>query len=402
MKIGIVCEGKKPPDSRVALTPQQCVEIQTQYDVEFIIEPSPTRCISDAQYKAAGLIISKDLSHCHILMGIKEVPIDQLIPHKIYMFFSHTIKEQPYNRKLLQTILAKNITLIDYEVLTRLDGQRAIAFGRFAGIVGAHNGMMAYGKRTGAYNLEQMHKYDDYSAAIASYQTLNLPKMKIVLTGGGRVAGGASEVLDHMGITRVSPQEFLTQEFDQAVYTQLDCSDYAARKDGRAFQFEDFVANPQEYQSIFAAYTKVADLMINGIYWDPDAPKFFSAEEMKKEEFKLQVIADITCDLAPNGSIPSTLLATTIADPVFGYDPQTGVATEPYQAHTVDMMTIDNLPNELPLEASQSFGEQFITNVLAELLGLKDTGMIERATVAKKGKLGKHFQYLQSYVEKGD
>ena len=399
MKIGIIREGKKPPDSRVALTPQQCLDIQSQYDVEFVIEPNPLRCIPDSEYKAAGLSLATDLSDCGILMGIKEVPIEQLMENKTYLFFSHTIKEQPYNRKLLQTILAKNITLIDYEVLTHPDGQRAIAFGRFAGIVGVHNGMMAYGKRTGAYNLKQMYKYDDYSAAIASYQTLSLPKMKIVVTGGGRVAGGAIEVLNHMGISRVTPQEFLTQEFAQAVYTQLDCSDYAARKDGRAFEFADFVANPQQYQSIFAPYTKVADVMINGIYWAPDAPKFFSAEEMKKEEFKIQVIADITCDLAPNGSIPATLLATTIANPVFGYEPQTGVATEPYQAHTVDMMTIDNLPNELPKEASQSFGEQLMTNVLPELLGLKDTGMIERATVAEKGKLGKHFQYLQSYVE---
>ena len=399
MKIGIIREGKSPPDSRVALTPQQCVEIQTQYDVEFVIEPSPIRCISDARYKAVGLSISTDLSDCHILMGIKEVPIEQLIPNKTYMFFSHTIKEQPYNRKLLQTILAKNITLIDYEVLTHPDGQRAIAFGRFAGIVGAHNGMMAYGKRTRAYNLEQMHKYDDYDAAIASYQTLNLPKMKIVVTGGGRVAGGAIEVLDQMGITRVTPQEFLTQEFDGAVYTQIDCPDYATRKDGREFKFPDFFAHPQQYQSIFTPYTKVTDLMINGIYWDPDAPKFFAAEDMKKEEFKIQVIADITCDIAPNSSIPSTLFATTIANPVFGYDPQTGLAGEPYQAHTVDMMTIDNLPNELPKDASKSFGEQFMTNVLEELLGLKNTGMIERATVAENGKLGKHFQYLQSYVD---
>lgn len=399
MKIGIIREGKVPPDARVLFTPEQCVALQEKYDINLVVQPSKGRCIPDARYETAGVPMQEDLSQCDVLMGIKEVPKEQLIPNKTYFFFSHTIKKQPYNRELLQEILKKNITLIDYEVLTNTNKQRVIAFGRFAGIVGAHNGMMTYGNRTGAFELEQMHQYDDYAAAIAYYKSLDLPPMKIVVTGTGRVANGAVEVLDHMEIRRVSPKEFLNKSFEEAVYTQLDCKDYAAPKEeGKAFDLQEFFQHPERFQSIFEPYTKVADLMVNGIYWANEAPAFFTAEDMQQEDFNLQVIADVTCDIAPVSSIPSTLYATTIDNPVFGYDPASQSAVAPYQSHTVDMMTIDNLPNELPKDASKSFGEQFTAQVIEELLGLKDTGMMERATIAKDGQLGPHFQYLQDYV----
>jgi saccharopine dehydrogenase (NAD+, L-lysine-forming) len=400
MKLGIIREGKVPPDSRVLFTPKQCVALQEKYGVEFFIQPSEGRCIPDAAYAAAGLRVQEDLSECATYMGIKEVPAELLVANKNYFFFSHTIKEQPYNRDLLRTVLEKNITLYDYETLTNEQGKRVIAFGRFAGIVGAHNGMMTYGNRTETFALEQMHKYDDYAAAIAYYKTVTFPKMKVVVTGTGRVANGAVEVLDHMGLRRVSPEEFLTSEFDEAVYTQLACKDYVQPKEaGKIYQSADFYGNPQNYESVFTPYTKAADFMINGIYWDNDAPAFFSAEDMKSADFNIQVIADVTCDIAPVASIPSTLYATTIADPVFGYDPAKGEATDAYQAHTIDMMTIDNLPNELPKDASLSFGEQFTAQVIEELLGLKDTKMMERAQVTTNGQLGKHFQYLQNYVD---
>jgi alanine dehydrogenase len=400
MKLGIIREGKVPPDSRVLFTPEQCVALQKKYDIQFVVQPSPGRCLPDEAYRAAGITVQEDIADCEVFMGIKEVPKDQLVANKKYFFFSHTIKAQPYNKALLQKILKENITLFDYEVLTNAKKQRVIAFGRFAGIVGAHNGMMTYGNRTKAFDLEQMHKYDDYAAAIAYYKTLSFPKMKIVVTGTGRVANGAAEVLDYMEIKKVSPQDFLTKEYKEAVYTQLDCVDYAAPKDAnKGFELMDFFKNPSEYKSIFAPYTKVADVLINGIYWANEAPAFFSKEDMKTEEFSIKVIADVTCDIAPVASIPSTLYATTIAEPVFGYDPATESAVAPYQAHTVDMMTIDNLPNELPKDASKSFGEQFTEHVIEELLGLKDTGMLERAMIANEGQLGPCFQYLTDYVK---
>ncbi|MFK7809074.1 MAG: NAD(P)-dependent oxidoreductase, partial [Saprospiraceae bacterium] len=325
MTIGIIREGKVPPDSRVPLNPTQCKAILEEYpSVKIIVQPSPNRCFKDAEYEAAGIPIQEDLSACEVLMGVKEVPIDQLVSDKIYFFFSHTIKEQVYNRKLLQRILTKQIQLLDYEVLTNDKKQRLIAFGVFAGMVGAHNALWTYGKRTGKFELKRMKDFFDYAEAKAAYAKLELPPVKIVLTGGGRVANGAAKVLEDMGIERKSAEEFLTIDLQKPVFTQLDCHQYAARKDDSPFDLQHFFKNPSEYKSIFDPYTKIGDIMINGIYWDNEAPAFFTSEDMQQDDFKINVIADVTCDIAPVSSIPSTLKASTIADPVFGYDPKTG------------------------------------------------------------------------------
>lgn len=398
MKIGIIREGKIPPDARVPLTPRQCKKIDANFPVDILVEPSENRVFEDEEYAMQGVNLSEDMESCEVLMGVKEVPIANLIPNKTYFFFSHTIKEQVYNRGLLQAILAKNIRLIDYEVLTDEKSRRLIAFGRFAGMVGAHNGLWTYGKRTGAFELKRMKDYKDYAEAKAFYRTIQFPPIKIVLTGTGRVGKGAAEVLEDMGVKKVSPADFLAKDFDHAVYTQLICEDYAQRKDGSTFNKKDFYQQPELFESKFAPYTKVSDLMINGIYWDNEAPAFFSKEEMKNDDFTIKVIADVTCDIAPVSSIPSTLFASTIADPVFGYDPQKEAETEAFQADCIDMMTIDNLPNELPRDASQSFGNQFIEYILPELLKDKSS-ILERATVTENGQLGKYFQYLEGYAK---
>ena len=397
-KFGIIREGKTPPDTRVPLAPQQCAHILQQYPVELKVEQSPIRCFSDDDYANQQIELTNDISSQDILLGVKEVPIDQLIPNKTYSFFSHTIKKQAYNRKLLLAILEKNIRLIDWEVLTNEKGKRVIAFGRFAGMVGAHNGILAYGLRTGAFSLKRMKDCHDYAEAQQLYKSLQLPPMKIVLTGTGRVGNGAADVLRDMGIRQVDTQSFLNESFKEAVFTQLTCSDYAARKDDNSFDKQDFYTRPYEYKSIFAPYYQVADLMINGIYWDNKAPAFFTRKEMTQPDFHIRVIADVTCDIAPVSSIPSTLRASTISDPIFGYDPQLGVETEAFQNSSIDMMTIDNLPNELPRDASTAFGQQFIDYVLPEFLKA-DSAMLERATVAENGQLGKHFQYLKDYVD---
>ncbi len=398
MKIGIIREEKTPPDSRVPLTPIQCAQLLKEYPIEIVVKPSPNRCYSDQEYQDAGVPFQDDLSDCDILMGVKEVPKDSLIPNKIYFFFSHTIKQQVYNRSLLQTILAKKIQLLDYEVLTNEKGQRLIAFGHFAGMVGAHNGLLTYGLRSGAFEMKRMKDCYDYKEAIDHYKTITFPPLKIVLSGTGRVASGAAQVLNDMGIQKVSPADFLNQAFDGPVFTQLGCKDYVAKKDASPFEVTHFYNNPKEYQSIFAPFTKVSDIFINGIYWDNQAPAFFSKEEMKLPDFKIQVIADVTCDIAPVSSIPSTLRASTIADPFFGYDPKTETETAPFQKSSIDMMTIDNLPNELPRDASLAFGEQFIQHILPELVKEENSSVIERATVAIDGHLGTHFKYLTDYV----
>jgi len=398
LKITLIREGKTPPDTRVALTPDQCKKITSGFPVDIKVQPSPNRCFSDSEYQEAGMKLQETLDDRDILLGIKEVPIDQLVANKLYLFFSHTIKKQAYNRKLLQAILAKKIWMIDYEVLVNEKGRRVIAFGRWAGMVGAHNGLYTWFKRTGR-DFPRMNTFKEYADAKAFYKTISdWPPIKIVLTGTGRVANGAAEVLNDMGIAKLSPKEYLTYQGDQPVYTQLSCSDYAARKDGEPLTKPHFYEYPKEYKSIFDPYLEASDLMINGIYWDNDAPVFFTLDQMRASNFRIKVIADVTCDIAPISSIPSTVKASTIADPIFGFDPQTEQETTPHQDHVVDMMTIDNLPNELPRDASRAFGNRLIDYVLQELLNREDSDMITRATVARDGKLGPHFGYLEDYV----
>lgn len=399
IKIGIIREGKSPSDSRVPLTPDQCAELSQDADLDLFVQPSPVRCFPDAAFQELDVPMSDDLSDRDILMGVKEVPIEQLLPNKTYLFFSHTIKAQVYNQKLLRAVVDKNIRLIDYEVLTDEKGRRLIAFGKFAGMVGAHNGLLTYGRRTGTFQLGRMKDALDYDHVKKEmYAPLDLPAIKIVLTGTGRVASGAALVLKDMGIEQVSPQAFLEQTYSKAVFTQLGVKDNVRRKDGQAFDLNAFFQDPQPYESCFAPFTEIADIMINGIYWDNAAPAFFSLNEMRKPDWNIKVIADVTCDIAPVSSIPSTLRASTIADPIFGFDPQTEKETEPHQEGVIDMMTIDNLPNELPRDASRAFGEQFIQNILPEFKKA-DSSILQRATIAEGGQLGPHFKYLQDYLD---
>lgn len=398
LKIAIIREGKSPADSRVPLNPVQCKTLIDE-GINLVVQSSQVRCFKDEDYREEGVPVVEDIHDYDIMLGVKEVPIDQLINNKTYFFFSHTIKEQVYNRPLLQAIIEKNIRLIDYETITNDHGARVIAFGKFAGMVGAHNGLWTYGQRTEAFQLPRMKDQYDYAAAKEVYKNISWPNVKICLTGTGRVAGGASMVLEDMGIKKVGPIEYVTKDFDHAVYTQLNSFYYAKRKDGKVFdQVQDFYDNPATYDSDFHHFLPMTDIMINGIYWDNDAPPFFTLSQMQENTFKIKVIADVTCDIAPVSSIPSTLRASTIANPVFGFDPKTGEEMESFQSNGIDMMTIDNLPNELPRDASTAFGQMFINEVIPELKKT-ESEMMKRATVAENKGLGRDFGYLKGYLE---
>lgn len=398
MKIGIIKEGKTPTDHRVPLTPIQCRFVLDHFPIDLKVEPSNVRCFSDFSYLAESINVQPDLSDCDVLLGIKEVPFELLIPNKTYFFFSHTIKKQPYNRHLLQEVLHKKIKLIDYEALKYTNEQRVVAFGYFAGIVGAHNAIWTYGQRTKAFQLKRLKDHPDYATAKRHYSKLQLPPLKIVITGTGRVGQGASKTLSDMGIQQVSPKAFLTQAFAFPVFTKLTPKYYVARKDERPTDKFDFYKNPQLYKSHFYAFTQVSDILINGIYWANGAPAFFTTQEMRSKNFKIKVIADISCDLFPDGAIPSTIRATTIQNPVYGYNPATALEEAPFQDHLIDVMTIDNLPSEVPTDASTNFGEQLIKNVLPELLK-PQSDMLDKATIAVNGKLGPHFTYLNDFVK---
>ncbi|MEY4048820.1 MAG: hypothetical protein RL284_2371 [Bacteroidota bacterium] len=398
LTIGIIREGKNPPDHRVVLSPAQCRYLIDTFPVKIKVQPSKNRCFSDAEYEKEGISLSSDVSDCDLLIGIKEVPVEDLIIEKRYLFFSHTIKKQPSNKKLLQAILRKNIELIDFELITDDNNQRLIAFGEFAGMVGAHNALLTWGRRTKQFSLPRMYQLQDYQEAVASYKHIQWPPVKIVLTGTGRVGQGAASVLMDMGIRKTDTATFLSQSFDEPVFVQLKSEDYLENKDGSKFNREHFHRYPSEYRANFTPFIEKADIFINGIYWNFKAPVFFTKEEMMKDTFKIKVIADLTCDIAPVSSVPSTLRASTIEEPIYSYIPETNEESYPTDEKGVDVMAIDNLPNELPRDASVAFGKKFILGVLPDILA-GNTPKIEKATIARKGALMPSFSYLEDYIK---
>jgi saccharopine dehydrogenase (NAD+, L-lysine forming) len=399
MKLGILREGKTPPDNRVPLTPEQCVEVQQNFkNVQVVVQGSQVRCFHDEEYREKGITIREDISDCDVLLGVKEVLINELLAGKIYFFFSHTIKKQEYNRKLLQSILRKKIRLVDYEVLTDKHGFRIIGFGRFAGLVGAYNGLRAFGLRNRIFDLKPAHQCAGLEEMLYQLILVNLPPVKIAFTGDGRVATGVLEVLEFMKIRRLSPEQFLDiEQPGKPVYTQLLPQHYVRRKDDSAFELIHFFKNPEMYENNFLPFARSTDLLIAAAYWDIKAPVLFTSEDMKQPDFRISVISDITCDI--EGSIPSTKRASTISEPFYDYNPEAGEPETPFTSEkNVTVQAVDNLPNELPKDASRDFGRNLIDKVFPSLFGEDSDGIIERASVTKEGRLTDRFAYLQDFA----
>jgi alanine dehydrogenase len=395
IKIGLIREGKIPADNRVALTPSQCKWVHKNLPARVLVQSSAIRCFSDREYRIAGIEVAEDISQCDILLGIKEVPKENLVPGKIYLFFSHTKKQQLWNQALFREIIHKEITLIDYECLEHEDGQRIIGFGFFAGIVGAHNGMMAYGKRTGAYILDRVYNQKSFRKLIHTYFGLKLPPIKIAVTGSGRVAHGILEIMNLLGIIEVEPDDYLAREFSYPVFTHLKGAGLYEHVETGKYSREDFHLNAQNYRCKFFPYTRATDILMNGIYWDSNVPRLFECEHISEKNFRIQTIADITDDT--RGSVPCNIGDGTIDNPVYGVDRFTNEQTAPYLPGSIDIMAVGNLPNELPRDASRYFGQQLIKYILEDLV--KGTSeVIERATMVKNGRLTPNYSYLKEYA----
>lgn len=396
IRIGLIREEKIPCDNRVALTPAQCKWIIKQSaDVTVCVQSSPSRCFSDREYQSAGVEVRENMADCDILLGIKEVPYNKLIPGKTYLYFSHTKKLQQHNQRMFRTAIEKGITLIDYECLEHEDGTRIIGFGFFAGIVGAHNGIMAYGRRTGTFTLDRVYKLKSFRELIHTYFGLKLPNIKVVVTGSGRVAHGVLEIMNLLGLHEVEPDEFLSREFSYPVYVQLKGSDLYRHKITHKYNRIEFHEHAEAYESIFLPYAYSADILMNGVYWDKSVPRHFAKEDVKDPKFRIQTIADITDDTA--GSVPINLGDQTIEDPVYGIDRETLQKTAPYLPGSIDIMAVGNLPNELPRDASRYFGEQLIKFILQDLIN-EGNPIIEKATIVKAGKLTEPYQYMSAYA----
>jgi alanine dehydrogenase len=398
MKFGILTERKTPPDRRVVFTPEELVRLKTTFpQIEIFVESSPIRVYTDEQYQEHGIQVCEDITQCDVLFGVKEVPVEALIPNKKYFFFSHTIKKQPYNRKLLQAILAQNIDLYDHETIADENNKRLIGFGRYAGIVGAYNGIRAFGIKYDLFTLAKAETLKNQEELIARLKRQILPNIKIVLTGHGKVGMGAKEMLDGMKVKQVAAIDFLTKNYSEAVYTQIDVLDYNKRTDGKPSSKVDFYSNPSAYTSDFGRFTKVSDLFIAGHFHGNEAPDILTREMLQAPDNKIQVVADISCDV--DGPIACTLKASTIADPFFGYLPNEHKEVAYTHPASIMVMSIDNLPCELPKDASEGFGEMFMEHVIPAFFNDDKDGLLHRAKITDNGKLTPRFSYLQDYVD---
>lgn len=394
MKIGIIKEGKVPQDNRVAFTPAQCRWLQEHKGLEVIVQPSATRCFTDEAYREEGIVLSDDLSACDVLFGIKEVPVDMLIQDKTYFFFSHTRKLQPHNQQLIRTIIQKNIRLIDYETLEHEDGARMLGFGFFAGVVGAHNGMWAYGNRTQTFSLKRIYNNYDFQELAGSYFGLKLPNLKVVVTGSGRVAHGILEVMTLMGMHEVSPEKFLNEELSYPSYINLKGGELYRNKKTGDYNRLDFHHHPENYECLFSNYLSVTDVLLNGVYWEEGIPRLFEMEDMKRKDFRIQTISDVSDD--ERGSVPCNLGDVTIENPIYGVDKTIGEKTKPYLQGSVDLVAVGNLPNELPRDASRYFGEHLIKYVIDDLESGSE--VIRKATIAEQGQLTDRYLYMKEYA----
>ncbi len=398
MKFGIIKERKNPPDRRVVFTPEELVRLQKEHpEAQVKVETSDIRVFSDDEYRNLGIEVASDMTDCDVLFGVKEVPVDALIPNKKYFFFSHTIKFQPYNRKLLVAILDKKIELYDHETIVDANNKRLIGFGRYAGIVGAYNGFRGFGIKYDLFNLPKAETLKSKDDLIVRLKRQTLPNIKIVLSGHGKVGMGAKEILDGMKIKQVSVDDFLNKVYTQPVYTQIDVLDYNKRLDGQVLDNKDFYKNPQEYTSNFERFTKVADIYMAGHFHGNGAPDILTRDMLNSPDCKIKVVADISCDV--DGPVACTIKASTIAEPFFGYLPNEHKEVPYTHPGSIMVMSVDNLPCELPKDASEGFGEMFMKHVIPAFFNGDKDGILQRAKMTENGQLTERFKYLQDYVD---
>ena len=397
--IGIIKEGKTPPDFRVPLTPKQCKKIQILYpEVRILVQRSPIRTFNDEEYANEGIELVDSLEDCDIIFGVKEVNIDDLIPNKTFVFFSHTIKKQTHNQKLLRAILDKKIRLVDYEVIKDKHNKRLIGFGRYAGIVGTYNGFLTWGLKTNSYELKSAHLCANRSEVEEELKKVVLPNnFKCVITGFGRVGHGAREVIDMLPIKEVTPEELLTKEFNEPVFAHLELEDYYGRSDGKSFDKSDFYSNPEKYKSIFSRFIPHIDMYLPCHFWSSKSPVIISKEDLQSPNRRLSVVADISCDV--DGPIASTIRSSKIGDSIYGYDPITAKEIDFTNPNAIAVMAVDNLPCELPKDASEDFGNELVKHVLPALFRDDSDRIIDRASETDfNGNLTPGFSYLSDYV----
>ncbi len=398
--IGVIRESRSD-ENRTPLVPEHIKKYkETNPNINFIIQPSNSRCFSDEEYDLCGAKINENLNECSIIFGVKEIDPNILIDNRTYLFFSHTFKInkqqkniEKHKKDLLLSILNKKITLIDYENIRGKNGTRCLGFGRFAGIVGCYNTLNLLLKVLGKQSLASAYKINDYERLVLNLKNLYFPKTKILVTGDGRVAKGVIELLNLTNIKAVSKKDFLEQKFDQPIFCNLETKDYVTNNSSTNFNLEHFIDNPQDYSSSALQYLKETDILISAHYWDPSSPKIFENEDLKVLQ-NLKIVGDITCDI--NGSVPTTIRSTTIEEPNYWIERYTLKEIDE-NIDGIAVMAVDNLPSELPRDSSTEFSEGIIKEVLPFLLK-EDDGRILNGTITTDGSFLEKYNYLNDYI----
>jgi len=400
MKIGLIRETKVPEDNRVALTPKHLAELQRSFPQDdFVVQASETRAYSDEAYRNAGVQVAENVDDCDILFGIKEADIRTLIPNKHYFFFGHIAKMQAYNRPLLQALIAKRITFSDYEYLVDDDNQRVCAFGWWAGVVGTYYTLRGYGLRHHLYELPKPDKHFTLEKLTQALKSVELPHIKLLVTGNGRVSHGAQYLLEALDATRLTEEQFLADmPVSRLSFCAVDANRLVARNDDGAFSWEHFTQNPTAYHSDFMRWARQADVLVCAHFWAPEAPVYLSQENLADPTLRIRFIGDITCDI--QGSIQSTLRASTHAEPYYDYNPATGQEEPAFSNDSnISVMAVDTCPNALALDTSAYFGDMLMQHVLTPLLKREHSNIIQRATILEDGKLTPHFAYLEPFAK---
>ncbi len=398
--IGIIRESRND-ENRTPLVPEHIKKYkESNPNINFIIQPSNSRCFADEEYELCGAKINENLNECSIIFGVKEIDPNILINNRTYFFFSHTFKInkqqkniEKHKKDLLLSILNKKITLIDYENIRGKNGTRCLGFGRFAGIVGCYNTLNLLLKMLGKQSLASAYKINDYERLVLNLKNLYFPKTKILVTGDGRVAKGVIELLNLTNIKAVSKKDFLEKKFDQPIFCNLKTKDYVTNNSYTYFNLEHFINNPQDYSSSALQYLKETDILISAHYWDPSSPKIFENEDLKVLQ-NLKIVGDISCDI--NGSVPTTIRSTTIEEPNYWIERYTLKEIDENN-DGIAVMAVDNLPSELPRDSSTEFSEGIINEVLPFLLK-EDDGRILNGTITRDGSFLEKYNYLNNYI----
>lgn len=402
MKIGLIKETKTPIDNRVALTPSQARFLMDKFPgTEIVVETSDVRAYSDDEYTALGINIVNDLSDCDVLFGIKEATIDSIIPNKHYFFFGHIAKMQEYNRPLIKAMINKEITFSDYEYLVDSDGKRVCAFGWWAGVVGVYYTLRGYGLKYKLYELPKPDLRFTIKQLLDSLRNIELPKVKVLVTGAGRVSQGAQYVLNEIGAIKIDEIEYLSiDNVDALTYCVADVDRLVKRKDGKEFTWSDFSNNVQEYESDFIKFAKKTDVLISAHFWAPDAPIYLTEDDLRRNDLRIRMIGDVTCDIM--GSIKSTVRSSTHDNPYFDYNPITEKEEMAFSSeNNITVMAVDTCPNALALDASEYFGDMLTEHVFKPMLKYLSqiNPIVEGATIISDGKLTPLYSYLEDFAK---